>query len=242
MPTARWTQDLFLESQFSEFLDTCLYRPLENNITYPDGSHPLFERISDKNMQYMGIDILLRERGAVTAIDEKSQLHHINKDICTQAFELSYLKNGIVEAGWFLNPRKKTDAYLICWPHGEKSEVQDIYTGAKVLLVFKHHLMDALKRYGFTREELAERDACIRQGERSGRYRTRCNDFWLYYTGGEKYVEAPINLVIRSTLLEKLSVINLNISIDEGSSTSNISGIWAGRPINISESLALLQK
>lgn len=242
MLTTRWAQDLSLESRFSEFLDSCLYRPLEDNIIYPDGSRPSFERISDKNMQYMGIDLLLREHGAVTTIDEKSQLHHINEDICTQAFELSYLKNGVVEAGWFLNPRKKTDAYLLCWPFGEKDENQDFYTGAKVLLVFKHHLMNALSHYGFSREELAEREACIRQGERPGRYRTRCNDFWLYYTGSEKYVESPINLVIRSTLLEKLSVINLEVSFDKDASTSNISGMWARQPVSISAPVLYSQK
>lgn len=242
MPTTRLAQDLSLESRFSEFLDACLYRPLENNIIYPDNSRPAFERISDKSMQYMGIDVLLREHGAVTTIDEKSQLHHINENICTQAFELSYQKNGIIEAGWFLNPHKKTDAYMLCWPFGVPGDEQDYYTRAKVLLVFKHHLMDALKQYGFSREELAERDALIRQSGRPGRYRTRCNDFWLYYTDSEKYVEAPINLVVRAPLLEKLSVVNLDVSFNKAASTSAISGIWAKNPVNFSTPVSFSQK
>lgn len=227
------TQDLSREHNFASFLDKCLYRPLEGLIKAPDPrcANVSFERIYDLPLQYQGIDIILHEGAWQTYIDEKSQLHNLNKDIGTFAFELSYLrKDGITEAGWLLNPRKKTMAYMLCWPFGVEKASGDEYRMAKVLLLSKVQLLSAISYYGYDRQELAIRDACVREKSVHGRYKTKCNEFWFFLS--TQYAEQPINLVVREPFLKEISMAALNVEYDPCQGTSHINGNWIGQEIN----------
>ena len=228
-------KDLKLEAKFSEFLDMCLYRPLESVIHYDENLGVEFTRISDTGLQFEGVDIILKEGAAHTNIDEKSQLHNINKGIPTFALELSYInRSGVVDAGWLLNPHKITDAYLFCWPtavidEGNNDDVPR-FVGANVLLVHKQQLLQVLEDLGFTRSDLAQRDELLRKNNKDGPYRTNCNDVWFYFS--KKYAEEPINLIIRKTLLEKIAVVRLAVQYDAHSQTSQIDGVWCFRDVH----------
>lgn len=217
---------------FWQFLDKNLYRPLEQLV---DGPHsPLhFQRVNDINYQKAGVDIIMTEgsHNEEIFIDEKAQLHNLNENIPTFAFELSYIKGGEPEAGWLLDTAVKTAGYMLCWPFGIKNDGNDEYRRAKVLFVSKRRILSYLDAYGFSRRELARRDEAIRENGHPGRFRTRNNNFWFYFSKG-KYAEAPINIVIRVPLLQELASADLTVEYDPEQKTSTMQGHWLHRPVN----------
>lgn len=225
--------DLQEESVFSDFLDKCLYRPLESILSAKAQQiNPVsFERTKALSDQYCGIDVVLHEGQWQLNIDEKSQLHNINEHIPTFAFELSYLKNDSVRPGWLIDPTKKTDAYMLCWPYGEADNEQEaVYTGAKALLVSKHTLLDALSKFGYGRQALAERDEAIRKTGKHGSFRCKSPCFWFFYSG--QYAEQMINIVVKAPFLEKIAISSLSVQLNPKNNQVKLCGKWVNQSIS----------
>lgn len=229
MPVPLFAKDIRAEASFAAFLGKTLYKPLEKIIVSPAGPVS-FNRMTDMEMQMHGVDVLMCEGFHELYIDEKSQLHYINENVPTFAFELSYLKNGIVEPGWLLDSRKLTHAYMLCWPVGIKRDEFDEYRGARTLLVPKNALLAALSRLGYNRNELATRDEFMRKNNMFGPFRTKINDFWFYYT--KNHAEQMINLVIRTSFLEKIAIASITVSYNPDTGASTLNGNWVQQKVN----------
>lgn len=100
--------DLGQEQILGRFLDQ------HYQILYPDGC---LTRVSDKEPQNKGIDLIYTKqsegRDVECYIDEKAQLTYLNKKLPTFAFELSYLLNGAMRAGWLFDQNKVTTFYFL---------------------------------------------------------------------------------------------------------------------------------
>lgn len=214
------------EEQFSDFLDNHFYAPLSSILTTPE-TPVLFTRTTDISQQLSGIDVVLHEGYHQTTIDEKCRLRTNGKDTSTFAFELSFIKDGVVDVGWFLDPRKRTQAYLLCWPR--LSNTDEPWLQTEFLLVSRSRLIDTLHRHGFPREALAEYDEAIRAGNMHGRYRTHCPDVWFFHS--MQYAEQPINMILTTAFLSKVAMAHLILDYDKATETSLFCGNWLGKPM-----------
>lgn len=166
------------------------------------------ERISSLQDQMKGIDLLIHHAERVYAIDEKSQLHYLNKSLPTFTFELSYLKNGERRDGWLFDSSKKTAYYFlitgILLKDGiEKLSKPDQVESVIITSVNRDKLINLLKNRKLTEEQLMDIDHQIRTDEHYGRngisglnMRT---EGLIYFT--DHLSEKPINLQLRLEFL-----------------------------------------
>ena len=137
--------DRELERQFGLFLSQNLY---------PKCNIKIKERVTDKDRQLQGIDIILEDG---TNIDEKSQLSYINNGLPTFAFELDFINSvGKWNIGWLFNPTLLTESYFIC-RHiytNENENREDIYKQIrdKKNIDFKSALVQRLNKDDLYRE------------------------------------------------------------------------------------------
>lgn len=236
MPAAQsaYRRDLAQESMFAEFLDLCLYQPITEILQRPE-KKVSFQRVTDLDMQHAGIDVIYRHRGLTIFIDEKSQLHNLNRNIPTFAFELSYLKQGKEMPGWLLDKRKKTHGYMLCWPRGERDEYGDIYSGAKVIFLAKKQLLAFLSEHGYDEMALRQKASELRRSGTPGRHLVQEPDFCFYLTEPKAnglYRERMINVVVRAAQLEAISTAALDISLDRANSSVQLLGHWGSTEID----------
>lgn len=90
-----------------------------------------FSRITNKEQQIQGIDVIFDFNDENYVCDEKSAVSYINKPLFTFAFELSFLdRSGNLHLGWLLNDKNVNNSYLICWINKAKTdnltEISDI--------------------------------------------------------------------------------------------------------------------
>ena len=99
---SNFSQDLKAEQILCDYLDEI----------YTSKNYS-FVRKSDLQSQYEGVDLYLKHGDSSIAVDEKAQLHYLNKTLPTFAFELSYLKFGQKKSGWLFDKNKKTELYIL---------------------------------------------------------------------------------------------------------------------------------
>ena len=167
-----------------------------------------FTRINDLDAQHQGIDVELRFNDKVYQIDEKAQLHYLNKDIPTFTFELSYLKNHELKKGWLFDERKITDYYFlitgICLQSGKKelTSIGDI-SKIKITSVNRRKLIQLLERKNLSSITLLNYDYAIRQEQSFGNnYLEELNpksEGCIYFT--EHLSEQPLNLKLNLNYL-----------------------------------------
>lgn len=218
--------------QFRKFLDTSLYRPLEQLIVDP--AVPVkFQRVSDIHYHRAGVDLIMAEEdGKVESyLDERIQLRNCTEDTPPFAFEMSFIKNEEPEAGRLLDTMMKTTGYMLCWPCGIQQGNDVTYQSARALLVSKRRILSYLDAQGFSRRELALRDELIRRGGHPGRFRTRNSNFWFFFSG-EHSAKAPIYVVMRGSLLHELATATMSVRYDSKQKTSTLQGFWVHRPVN----------
>jgi len=99
---SKFNEDLGKEKILGQFLDT-IYKNLNLE----------FERVGDRSTQHRGIDLIYHHKNSIVHIDEKAQLHYLNKNLPTFTFELSYIKENMFKKGWLLDTKKQTDYYFL---------------------------------------------------------------------------------------------------------------------------------
>lgn len=165
-----------------------------------------FERIYDAKLQIKGIDVLLdKER----KIDEKAQLHYINRPLESFAFEIDYYseeQNRIVD-GWFVNVTNETEEYMLLWIDSAKTEkinriVSEDFECVTANLLNKKHLKEYLIQLGIT-DQLLKKDAYEMRKKEIERIELS-DDIYMRYSL-DVYSEKPINMVIKKNLLDKIS-------------------------------------
>ncbi|MGF1557678.1 MAG: hypothetical protein ACFCUL_01135 [Flavobacteriaceae bacterium] len=196
---SKFKEDLRKEEVLGVFLDK-IYKKLNIALT----------RVSDSAMQRQGIDLIYSHADETVHIDEKAQLHYLNRDLPTFTFELSYTKGTLPRQGWLFDPDKKTDYYFlvtgILAKNKELTHASNI-TGCKITAVNRYKLINHLKTLGLTPEKLAFYDSELRENRQFGQHLIEELDpknGSLHFT--EHLQENPINLKLRLDYLLEAKV------------------------------------
>ncbi|XCF06426.1 hypothetical protein ABI125_00880 [Tamlana crocina] len=164
-----------------------------------------FLRITDLEQQHRGVDVIFHHNSDEYLIDEKAQLHYINKDLPTFTFELSYInKHNQIKEGWLFDNSKKTQFYFlvtaIFLKEGKsKLSAQNDIASLKITSVNREKLISHLHKKGLSRNQLDAYDFDIRNTLSFGKnIIPELNEKragLIYYTKHLK--ERPINLQLR---------------------------------------------
>ncbi len=197
-------RDMETERIISQYIDKYLYS---------DSKFTKATRTDCKEEQLSGSDIIISvpSYNIYNAIvDEKASTHFLTKSLPTFALELSFIsQKGEIIEGWFTDSNKKTEYYLLMWPHANKDwniEFEDIeyidYT-----LVKRSDILNWLKTEGYTTTRLREKAHIIRNeiSENGPIDKTYNKDFYFYLT--TKLAEKPINIIIKRKVYEKLAIL-----------------------------------
>ena len=210
MNESLFKNDLRIEQEIAKYLDTHLYIP------------PVFSeciRTPDKESQKRGCDIILSSEyfGLTAAVaDEKAAIHHINNDITTFAFELSYKAKDSDKRvpGWFLDDEKTTEVYTLIWPFVKQSDIRGRFdqmtfediSGIRYIIVNRGKIRAYLAKRGFSKQVLLDKAEEISLTNQNGRIDIGDgNEFHFYFYSSLDYAEKPVNIVIDRYVLWLLS-------------------------------------
>ncbi|KPM30913.1 Hypothetical protein I595_2891 [Croceitalea dokdonensis DOKDO 023] len=178
--------DLNNEQRLMPLLDT-YYKTYLNQYT--------FVRSTSSKEQFSGIDLILtrKKSNAVFYVDEKAQLDYINEDLPTFAFELSYIKHGLLKKGWFLDSYKKTHFYaLVTGIYAENNE----YTSCKITMVNRKKLLTKIHTLQLPQETLIDRRDRYAHGRTELPQLHPKNEGYLFFSKNNK-AEQPLNLILK---------------------------------------------
>ena len=199
---SKFQLDLNQEQILSKYLDN-LYK--EKNIN--------FQRVFDLDKQYQGIDVIMLVKSNEYYIDEKAQLHYINKDLPTFTFELSYFKNNNYKKGWLFDENKLTQYYfLITGIFLKKGKIELISPNdierLKITSVSRKKLIEYLSFRDLDEKRLLEYDIKLRKDKAYGKNNiSELNpktEGLIYFT--DHLSEKPINLQLRLNFLIETKV------------------------------------
>ena len=166
------------------------------------------ERIDDREMQLLGVDVLCRhpETNEPIKIDEKAATSWANREISTFAFELSFLLGDKELEGWFLQRERRnlTTHWLCVWPRtegGDISNANDIVKLEAMLIQCK-----SVRRWARRMASKTERglEDCMRL-LRNNDSINEMNWAGLRILISRNLPEQPINLLIPKDILRALS-------------------------------------
>lgn len=199
-------EDHSAETQLSIFLDKYLYG------CFPTGNaFSSIRRIQDKEQQLQGVDVeFVGIDGKVYCVDEKAQLHYLNQNLPTFAFELLSYQKGYDTVGWLCNDKLKTDLYLLIWPYATQDAYQNItwehFTKADCLLIQKQKILKMLANKGLTEERMLSDARRIRATGQKGKIPIDgIRGIYYFASYPRKYREAPINIIISKSILLELT-------------------------------------
>ena len=193
--------DLSDEHRFGLYLDKVYpnIKGLEKRFT--------FFRKEDLESQHLGIDLILVDKKSNKKIyvDEKAQLHYLNKSLPTFTFELSYLKNNQWRKGWFYDEKKLTHTYFLFT--SIQTDKEGNFISCRLITVNRAYLQAFLENNGlteskiFTYENQFRTDTKKYNGEQV--IEEIDSNFATFHCSFSNLNERPINLKIRlDALLE----------------------------------------
>lgn len=204
-------KDSIVEREIAKFIDKHLYSDIS--------LFSEFERTDGLNEQINGSDAILStsdKRLNRVVVDEKVAATQANRGLKTFTLELSFIgRNGKKRLGWFIDNSKTTQYYLLGWlnrvdiPYNEMKERWETDSirenNIKELewcLVSRDKITKFLEEKGWTLEKLAKQDEKIRE---NGKVRTKefIDDVAFRYS--DKYIEKPINIMLKKETYLKLS-------------------------------------
>ena len=208
---SRRSIDMHAESALADFLDKYFYSRLLD-----EGLFSSIERIQDIDMQKSRVDVCASYRGSTIYIDEKAQLYYINKNLPTFAFELEYLHQGTLRLGWLLKETLLTTHYCLLWPSATTTRFAELrmtdFTEIDGLIIQKNKLLQYLANQGLDSRTLRTVAKLVLEKRVVGRQSIPQDGMYLYASDSRQYSEAPINLVIRKSLLMRLSDMQYRIT------------------------------
>lgn len=197
---SKFEKDLDQEGILSQYLDK-IYKKIGIN----------FKRESNINEQHKGVDLIITQGAKDSIVDEKAQLHYLNKDLPTFAFELNYLKGNTLNKGWLFDSNKKTEYYFLITGIYLKEGIYELTThhdidSVKITKVDRAKLIEYLKSIGLDKKRLDGYADDIRRDKLYGKNEIKELDKItqgnVYFTMGLD--EKPINLVLKlKYLVEK---------------------------------------
>jgi len=166
------------------------------------------KRISDTESQFRGIDLIIEGKDGVEyKVDEKAQLHYLNKDLPTFALEITYLKDSMIKQGWLFDASKKTELYAFVFSiHLVNNKMEPIdqsdIESCEVIFVNREKLIMKLAQL-----ELSF-DTCnsISTEMRSGSYLPKFNHLpsGFNFQLSNQLSEKPVNLIVKKRFLKSI--------------------------------------
>ncbi|RZV62015.1 MAG: hypothetical protein EX254_07640 [Flavobacteriaceae bacterium] len=194
---SKFESDLNAEQILTEYLDI-IYSEIGFSTT----------RVFDSERQNIGIDLVITHKQKNYTIDEKSQLHYLNQRLPTFAFELDYLKKGLLKKGWLFDRRKATQFYFlvteIILNNGmqaleSKYDVESI----KILSVNRNRLIRLLAAKSLKEDSINEIIKGLRKKKEFGRHSLpnldKRREGIIHFN--KSLAEQPINLVLKLDFL-----------------------------------------
>lgn len=188
---SEFENDVKGEEVVATFLEKYFYKklPLRN-----------YHRNKDMTNQNKGIDLEFITKKGHYVVDEKAAIRYPN-GLKTFAFEISYVKDGVIKEGWFFDDTKETSHYILIWPirkdiPPEKLKIEDIYS-AELMLVDRFEFQKyILKKYNLGKEDFLKKAKEIRnKGKIEGPPNIKESSAKYYYS--TQLAEKPINIVFR---------------------------------------------
>lgn len=195
------------EQELANFLDRYLYPNIQGFNS---------RRCIDREEQLIGMDVVLSNIDDSTeiVIDEKAQLHYINNNLPTFAFEVDSLQRGNLTPGWLFNERYVTTHYMLIYPNAVHSDLNIItendFTKVGCLLIERLSVIQYLEDRGWNKSRIEEKAIELRENNDFGRHKIPNERFSFVFT--EHLAEQPINIVIRKEILSELSCQIFNVS------------------------------
>jgi hypothetical protein len=180
--------DEHCEKVMAQFLDEHFYKKI---------GYTWRERVTDRERQVKGLDVILKRDGKVYNIDEKAAIRYTN-GLNTFALELSFLnRKGNRVDGWLIDEKKVNDYFVFVWINkieGELIENVDSFKEVEVALVSKEKIMIYLESLGWDVDKLLIKDERIRDGIDDNLGDIRKNGCKFSYS--ERLFEKPINILL----------------------------------------------
>lgn len=180
---------------------------------YTDPNITLFERVTNKELQINGIDVLFSLNGQNYTIDEKAAIRWVG--LKTFALELSFLgRNDQVRNGWFLDKKKINNYFVLVWINKlNHKTIQDVSSinNIDVALVSKEKILNYLSSLGWTIEKLHEKDFQIRNDNNVNMGDIEKNGCKFSYS--KQLKEQPINILLPKETYIKLAEIYKKIKL-----------------------------
>jgi hypothetical protein len=191
--------DEHCEKAMAQFLDEYFYKEI---------GFSWKERVTDRERQIKGLDVILKRNDIQYNIDEKAAIRYTN-GLRTFSLELSFLdRGGKRRDGWLIDEKKVNDYYVFVWINkidGELIENKDSFKDVDVALVSKEKIMFHLESLGWDVDKLFLKDERIRDGIDTKLGDIKKNGCKFVYS--EHLREKPINV-----LLPKETYINISES------------------------------
>lgn len=180
--------DEHCEKVMAQFLDEHFYKKI---------GYTWRERVTDRERQVKGLDVILKRDGKVYNIDEKAAIRYTN-GLKTFALELSFLnRKGNRVDGWLIDEKKINDYFVFVWINkieGELIENVDSFKEVEVALVSKEKIMIYLESLGWDVDKLLIKDERIRDGIDDNLGDIKKNGCKFSYS--ERLFEKPINILL----------------------------------------------
>lgn len=180
--------DEHCEKVMAQFLDEHFYKKI---------GYTWRERVTDRERQVKGLDVILKRDGKVYNIDEKAAIRYTN-GLKTFALELSFLnRKGNRVDGWLIDEKKVNDYFVFVWINkieGELIENVDSFKEIEVALVSKEKIMIYLESLGWDVDKLLIKDERIRDGIDDNLGDIKKNGCKFSYS--ERLFEKPINILL----------------------------------------------
>jgi hypothetical protein len=180
--------DEHCEKVMAQFLDEHFYKKI---------GYTWRERVTDRERQVKGLDVIIKRDGKVYNIDEKAAIRYTN-GLKTFALELSFLnRKGNRVDGWLIDEKKVNDYFVFVWINkieGELIENVDSFKEVEVALVSKEKIMIYLESLGWDVDKLLIKDERIRDGIDDNLGDIKKNGCKFSYS--ERLFEKPINILL----------------------------------------------
>lgn len=221
-------KDMAVEREIAAFLDEHLY---SNKEIFTE-----FARTDGYDEQIRGSDLILSlhdKKIDRVIVDEKVAARYANTNLNTFSLELSFIgKNGKKLCGWFLDSSKSTQYYLFGWilkadieydkekkQYNTDTITRDNIKELEWCLVSRQKIAKFLEKKGWTLDKLAKQDEIIRE-----RGRVKTLDFVddISFRYSERYIERPINILLKKQTYIELSECHGIVTANEGKISTNI--------------------
>lgn len=163
------------------------------------------KRIDDKSHQLAGVDLILEaDSGLEFKVDEKAQLHYLNKDLPTFALEINYYKDREFKEGWLFDSKKVTEIYAFVFSiHlldglNELKSEKDI-SSCEVIFIRRIKLMNELSKLGLDYSSCLKASQNLRSDDKLTKIE---HGSGFNFQISRHLEELPINLVVRKKFLE----------------------------------------